>query len=461
MAQAGGRPAAAEVPAASVTFADVCARCGLQLRIVDDLPPEDTDFAQCFRGSITAAAAGASGGGGNAGAAGGAEVATDFDGNGAEASPSQEPARVEQLMALAALQSEVDFPVCVECLNHVVADIKRHVDQAAEEHQTYQRAHDLLQQDLLRSDAAQEAQQLLEAIDALEAEEQRLTEELAVFTAEEAQAKAELAASQQQRQQAHRDEEDLWLKAAEFQLDHGEHEEERIAAANATQCATQRLNRLKRTNVLNDMFHIAQDGPFGTINKLRIGRLPDQVVPPEEVNAAWGHACLLLDALIKKCGMPATSCSYRLDPHGSYSAIKAEANGEVLELYSSDGGFPRFFSGRRLDVAMVSFLGCLQEVTQFLQRDPTMRLPFKIEGDKVGGFSIRVQFNQDERWTKALKFMLTDLKWIIAFVESRGVQQKPQEQPQLQPQEQPQPPAVAATGSIGEAGESGPGRPPD
>merc|ERR1712048_631601 len=79
----------------------------------------------------------------------------------------------------------------------------------------------------------------------------------------------------------------------------------------------------------------------------------------------------------------------------------------------------RFFLDRRFDLAMSAFLGCLKEVTRFLQRDPSMRLPFKIEGDKVGGFSVRVQFNQDEQWTKALKFMLTDLKWIIAWVESR------------------------------------------
>merc|ERR1739845_143151 len=84
------------------------------------------------------------------------------------------------------------------------------------------------------------------------------------------------------------------------------------------------------------------------------------------------------------------------------------------------GGLTRFFSDRNFDNAMVSILGCLKEVTRFLQRDPTMRLPFKIEADKVGGFSIKLQFNQDERWTKALKFMLTDLKWIIAFVESRS-----------------------------------------
>merc|ERR1712217_789281 len=140
-----------------------------------------------------------------------------------------------------------------------------------------------------------------------------------------------------------------------------------------------------------------------------------QPVPWEEINAAWGQACLLLDALVRKCGVPMQQ--YRLLPRGSYSAI--QAGGDVLELYSSDGGLTRFFLDRRFDLAMSAFLACLKGVTRFLQRDPTMRLPFKIEGDKVGGFSVRVQFNQDERWTKALKFMLMDLKWIIAFVESR------------------------------------------
>merc|ERR1712039_565348 len=162
----------------------------------------------------------------------------------------------------------------------------------------------------------------------------------------------------------------------------------------------------------------------------------------EEINAAWGQACLLLDALVKKCGVPMSQ--YRLLPRGSYSAI--QAGGDILEPYSSDGGLTRFFSDRRFDLAMSSFLGCLKEVTRFLQRDPTMRLPFKIEGDKVGGFSIRVQFNQDERWTKALKYMLTDLKWIIAFVESRGYNERSQlsSAPPPHPPQQA-PPAAGST----------------
>jgi hypothetical protein len=32
---------------------------------------------------------------------------------------------------------------------------------------------------------------------------------------------------------------------------------------------------------------------------------------------------------------------------------------------------------------------------------------------------IRIQFNSEEQWTKALKFMLTNLKWGLAWVSAQ------------------------------------------
>jgi Apg6 BARA domain len=43
----------------------------------------------------------------------------------------------------------------------------------------------------------------------------------------------------------------------------------------------------------------------------------------------------------------------------------------------------------------------------------------RINKDKIGDTSIRLQFNQDELWTRALKYMLTNMKWILIFA-SRG-----------------------------------------
>jgi len=404
------------------TFTALCMRCGTHLRIVDNLPAA-VDVAQSFRGAV-----------GESFVVVPTSDPDEFierrNGGGLEARPDGHPrvasleevSRVERILALASGQTEQDQPVCADCLCHVVAEVQRQLDQAAEEHRAYEDAYTRLQQEL-ESIGGEEAAAALELeVAAMEAEERRLLDELAACDREEAELEAELMRQRLQREQLEREEEELRAGASEYQLDLDESEEERAATASAIQYATAELNRLKRTNVLNDMFHIGWDGSFGTINKFRIGRLPEQNVPWVEINAAWGQACLLLDALVKKCKVPMPQ--YRLLPRGSYSAI--QAGGDVLELYSNDGGLTRFFMDRRFDLATAAFLGCLKEVTRFLQRDPAVRLPFKIEGDKVGGFSVRVQFNQDERWTKALKFMLSDLKWIIASVESHDFNDRPQ-----------------------------------
>jgi hypothetical protein len=57
---------------------------------------------------------------------------------------------------------------------------------------------------------------------------------------------------------------------------------------------------LARTNVYNDSFCIGHDGVFGTINGLRLGRVPGTNVEWAEINAAWGEALLLLYTIARK-----------------------------------------------------------------------------------------------------------------------------------------------------------------
>lgn len=315
-------------------------------------------------------------------------------------------------MALASGQTEQDQPVCADCLKIVIAEVQRQVDEAEADHQRYQEAHRQLQERLGNFND-DEAEKLEADITQMEAEEQRLLEQLQECDREEGELQEELSRQRRQEEQLQREEDEFWLSFAEHQLDLEESEEEKAATASAVRYATAELNRLKRTNVLNDMFHIAPQDHFGTINKFRMGRLPEYPVPWEEINAAWGQACLLLDVIIKRCGIP--QMQHRLIPRGSFSSI--QVGGQEYQLYSNDGRLKSFFQNRDFDLAMAAFLDCLKEVTRFLQRDPSTRVPFKIEGDKVAGFCVRSMFNPAERWTNALKYMLTDLKWIIAFVE--------------------------------------------
>lgn len=62
------------------------------------------------------------------------------------------------------------------------------------------------------------------------------------------------------------------------------------------------LAKLSRTNVYNDAFCIGHDGVFGTINGLRLGRVPGVTVEWSEINAAWGMTLLLLSTIARKVG---------------------------------------------------------------------------------------------------------------------------------------------------------------
>jgi beclin 1 len=75
------------------------------------------------------------------------------------------------------------------------------------------------------------------------------------------------------------------------------------------------------------------------------------------------------------------------------------------------------------DEAMTWFLTCLQEFVEFavsldkeknVPPDKSFKLPYKIDGDKVGGYRVVLgDFNTRENSTKALKNMLCDLKWVL------------------------------------------------
>jgi beclin 1 len=85
------------------------------------------------------------------------------------------------------------------------------------------------------------------------------------------------------------------------------------------------LEKLERTNVYNDAFCIGHDGVFGTINGLRLGRVPSvPVCRPltsvidvcsmnfqvewAEINAAWGQTLLLLYTIARKMDFSFEKC---------------------------------------------------------------------------------------------------------------------------------------------------------
>ncbi|KIW17042.1 hypothetical protein PV08_04233 [Exophiala spinifera] len=233
----------------------------------------------------------------------------------------------------------------------------------------------------------------------------------------------------------------------------------------------QQLERLQRTNVYNDTFCISHDGSFGTINGLRLGRLPGQNVDWAEINAAWGQAILLLATVAER--LKFSFQGYRLRPQGSTSRIEkleypqqspsvsrqsiqdrgshpatgmSEPKITILDLFSSgDMAIGRLLNHRRFDNGMVAFLDCIDQLAKYVQRtskvDLTPKatpvrnasarkprtntiLPYEIQDDRIGNVSIKlgVGFHQDENFTKACKYALTCCKYLLAYVSNLEVQ---------------------------------------
>jgi hypothetical protein len=228
------------------------------------------------------------------------------------------------------------------------------------------------------------------------------------------------------------------------------------------------LQLAQKWNVTNDCFHIWHQGPFGTINGLRLGsEVPpvpgvggNEVVkvgatspsngsadmPPRrymvfssvsssaeptkesaavikiswtEINAALGLVALLLCCLAEKphCGI---SFLHDIYPMGSTSKIGLR-RGETVTVYNlcSDDSFS-IFGKRNFNIALQTLIQCVADAAQAIQRrDRTIALPHMIDftqaGDmRIGGLAVAFGVDGVE-WTRAMKYLLTDLKWLVAY----------------------------------------------
>jgi beclin 1 len=85
----------------------------------------------------------------------------------------------------------------------------------------------------------------------------------------------------------------------DFETDLKKFQEKRDQMYDNIRNSTKKLRQLASSSCMNDSFHIWFDGHFGTINGFRLGRLQSQPVDWNEINAAWGHAVMLLQLIGK------------------------------------------------------------------------------------------------------------------------------------------------------------------
>ncbi|KAI9744564.1 MAG: autophagy protein 6 [Claussenomyces sp. TS43310] len=350
---------------------------------------------------------------------------------------SHEIERVSRLFEILSARSDIDHPICVECTELLVDGLQKRLEATTRERDAYV---GYLRQVTADRPTEEEVEESQRSLAKAQEEEAASVVELLRLEKEKAALDVEIAALNEEGRVLDLKEEEFWRSRNAFTMKLAEFQNSRDSINLKYDHDSQQLEKLQRTNVYNDTFCISHDGSFGTINGLRLGRLSSIPVDWPEINAAWGHTLLLLSTVADRLSFKFEN--YELQPMGSTSRIikvdvppvtssrsapsrrPAAPKRTILELYSS-GDMPLglTFMHRKFDLAMVAFLECMRQLGAFVEAETArggrqIKLPYKIEGERIGDISIKLGIAQDDDWSKACKFTLTCCKFLLAHASN-------------------------------------------
>ena len=324
--------------------------------------------------------------------------------------------------------TDIDHPLCCECPEAVLDNYDQRICRMEEAKRHYQNMSARLAQEVEQYES-----QMVEfdsELEELREEEEDLKKKLLKTEEQRTQIAEEMERQRKREKELKEEEKAYWREYNEYQRQMLQFKDDQLSVEYNLHYTTEQLNRLKKTNVLNSAFHIWHNGHFGTINGLRLGRL--QTVPVEwlEINAAWGQTAFLLYTLARMVGVEFER--FKLVPYGNQSFIEPlDGKKRIFPLYSSAG--LRIFTDSKFDLAMVAFLDLLDQLKLHIESTshPHFMLPYRIDKDSIGDgkefYSVKTQFNTPERWTKALKFILTNLRWALTWVAANAIKHPSQQ----------------------------------
>lgn len=335
---------------------------------------------------------------------------------------AKQAAVLTNIFEIASDKTQIDHPLCTTCSDSVFTELDRKLKELEEDHQMFAACLDRMQHDpsflsvkqLSESDKAR-------LDDELDQQERELDAKMAQVELERATLRQDMAYLEAENKKREQLETKFWqaYRDSQLQLEHAN--KEHFAVRQQIKAATEQLERLKRMNVYDDAFHISHDGHFGTINGFRLGRLKSQEIDWTEINAAFGQVTLLVQTLGSLCNH--TWTKYQPVPMGSFSSMVKCSDSSVCELYgSNDYALVKLFWYRRFDSALTMLLYCVGELCALASKeDPQFTFRYPIKDDMIGDVSIKFsQGRNDAGWTKALKYMLTNLKFLLVWVAKRN-----------------------------------------
>ena len=158
-------------------------------------------------------------------------------------------------------------------------------------------------------------------------------------------------------------------------------------------------------------------------HQIQIFYLYTYIGTSREINIALGLAAYLLEVLRKRIGFRYRL--YTIKCMGSCTKIeKQKENSKAIttyKLYYDVDGFFTLTPDRNFNDGILAFVYCVALLSQEMTgKDASLSLPYTIDPkagtiNNVHPISLRYQRGEEERWTRALKYLMTDIKWLVQY----------------------------------------------
>ncbi|GLE03785.1 hypothetical protein PINS_up012687 [Pythium insidiosum] len=306
----------------------------------------------------------------------------------------------------------VTTPVCKECVDAML----QHIDSLAERARASKRSYAGFLQSNGSSVRNEEIDQINEKISFYEDELRALEENLDLMEKEREDIASRQSRLDDEATELLKEEVSLWHALNELEFAEHAFRDGRDSARARMEAIDDTMATTRSENALLAMFSIGQAGPFGTINGFRMGQLPNDHVEWNEINAALGESAFLLVTLASVLEMEFSN--FQIVPLGSNSKIiRVSSLRMEYALYGSDQDN---FVESHFNLGLGAWVTCLGQMMSHVETlDRTVRLPYKISKHSVGGYSVLFLKNKQAEWTKALRYALTNLKWLLTIASKR------------------------------------------
>lgn len=211
----------------------------------------------------------------------------DDDGQSAQ---SQLLRRSERLFEVLSARTNIDHPICQECSELLVEAYTRRLANATRERDSFV---EFLKKVNAQVPAAAEQDAREADLRGVEDEDAMALDELEELEQTRADMDAEIKRLEGEARRLDEEEAEFWRDRNSFTLKLEDFQNMRDGVNLQYDHDIRQLEKLQRTSVYNDTFNISHDGFFGTINTLRLGRLPNQPVSWQTHSPPLQADCLL------------------------------------------------------------------------------------------------------------------------------------------------------------------------